>query len=128
MTVGRVGRPESLAGVADYPKANHASRRLRACRRGAGMTIRTDLAYAQDMDDRDELREFRQRFLIDEPRLIYVDGNSLGRLPRESLTLGKDLISRQWGSRLIRAWNESWFRLPEQVGAKIARLIGAGVD
>ena len=92
------------------------------------MTIRTDLAYAQDMDDRDELREFRQRFLIDEPRLIYVDGNSLGRLPRESLTLGKDLISRQWGSRLIRAWNESWFRLPEQVGAKIARLIGAGVD
>jgi kynureninase len=90
--------------------------------------IRTDLAYAQELDDRDELREFRQRFVIDEPRLIYVDGNSLGRLPRESLTLGKDLIERQWGSRLIRAWNESWFRLPEQVGAKIARLIGASAD
>jgi len=40
----------------------------------------------------------------------------------------KDLIGRQWGSRLIRAWNESWFRLPEQVGAKIARLIGAPAD
>jgi kynureninase len=90
--------------------------------------IRTDFAYAQELDDRDELREFRQRFVIDEPRLIYVDGNSLGRLPRESLTLGKDLIGRQWGSRLIRAWNESWFRLPEQVGAKIARLIGAPAD
>ncbi len=90
--------------------------------------IRTDLAYARELDDRDELREFRQRFVIDEPRLIYVDGNSLGRLPRESLALGQDLIGRQWGSRLIRAWNESWFRLPEKVGAKIARLIGAGAD
>ncbi len=92
------------------------------------MTIRTDLAYAQELDDRDELREYRQRFVIDEPGLIYVDGNSLGRLPRASLALGQDLIGRQWGSRLIRAWNESWFHFPERIGAKIARVIGAGAD
>jgi kynureninase len=92
------------------------------------VTIRTDLAYAHELDDRDELREFRRRFVIDEPGLIYVDGNSLGRLPRASLALGQDLIGRQWGTRLIRAWNESWFHLPELLGAKIARLIGAGAD
>jgi kynureninase len=92
------------------------------------MTIRTDLAYAQELDDRDELHEFRQRFVIDEPGLIYVDGNSLGRLPRGSLALGQDLIGRQWGGRLIRAWNESWFHLPERVGAKIAPLVGAAAD
>jgi kynureninase len=92
------------------------------------VTIRTDLAYAHELDDRDELREFRQRFVIDDPGLIYVDGNSLGRLPRASLALSQDLIGLQWGSRLIRAWNESWFHLPERLGAKIARLIGAGPD
>jgi kynureninase len=92
------------------------------------MTIRTDLAYAQELDDRDELHEFRQRFIIHEPGLIYVDGNSLGRLPRGSLAWGRDLIGRQWGGRLIRAWNESWFHLPERIGVKIAQLVGAAAD
>jgi kynureninase len=92
------------------------------------MTIRTDLAYARQLDERDELRQFRQRFVIAEPDLIYVDGNSLGRLPRASLALSHDLICQQWGQQLIRAWNESWFHLPERIGAKIARLIGANPD
>src|SRR6202158_5325657 len=77
------------------------------------------------MDAQDELLDFRQRFVFDDPKLIYVDGNSLGRLPRASLALSRNLIGRQWGDRLIRAWNESWFHLAEKIGAKIARLIGA---
>src|SRR5262245_60341849 len=93
----------------------------------AGVTFRTNLAYAQELDAADELREFRQRFVIDDRELVYVDGNSLGRLPRASVDLSHNLME-QWGSRLIRAWNESWFHLTEKVGAKIARVIGVEPD
>jgi len=92
------------------------------------MTIQTDLAYAIELDARDPLAHFRERFIISDPALIYMDGNSLGRLPRASVTLAEDLIQQQWGERLIRNWNEGWFTAPERVGAKIARLIGAQPD
>ena len=92
------------------------------------MTIQTDLAYAFELDARDPLAHFRERFVISDPTLIYMDGNSLGRLPRSSVTLAEDLIQQQWGERLIRNWNEGWFTAPERVGAKIARLIGAQPD
>jgi kynureninase len=87
-----------------------------------------DAAYADDLDVRDPLARFRARFVIDDPDLIYLDGNSLGRMPRASSTLAADLVHRQWGNRLIRGWNEGWFDAPERIGAKIARLIGAGDD
>ncbi len=92
------------------------------------MTIQTDLAYAIELDARDPLAHFRERFVISDPELIYMDGNSLGRLPRATVILAEDLIQQQWGERLIRNWNEGWFTAPERVGAKIARLIGAQPD
>src|SRR5215471_2479161 len=92
------------------------------------MTGQTDLAYAAELDARDPLAHFRERFVITDPDLIYMDGNSLGRLPQSTVTLVGDLIQRQWGERLIRNWNEGWFTAPERVGAKIARLIGAEPD
>lgn len=89
------------------------------------MTISIDEAYATELDACDPLAHFRERFVIAEPDLIYMDGNSLGRLPKDTVTLAEDLIYQQWGARLIRSWNEGWFEAPERVGAKIARLIGA---
>jgi kynureninase len=88
----------------------------------------TDLAYARDLDARDELASFRDRFVIDEPNLIYLDGNSLGRLPKDTAARGQDLICNQWGRRLIRGWNEGWLTLAGRIGAKIARLVGADED
>lgn len=88
----------------------------------------TDLAYAQSLDAADPLARFRARFAHPDPDLIYVDGNSLGRLPHESLALAGRVVEQQWGERLIRSWNEGWFDAPERVGAKIARLIGAQPD
>jgi len=85
----------------------------------------TDAAYAAHLDARDPLAHFRARFVIDDPNLIYLDGNSLGRLPKATLALADDLTRRQWGDRLIRGWNDGWFAAPERIGAKIARLIGA---
>lgn len=92
------------------------------------MPIRTDAAYAHELDARDPLAHFRDQFVIDDPDLIYLDGNSLGRLPRAAAARADALVRDEWGARLIRAWNEGWFSAPERVGAKIARLIGAQPD
>ncbi|HMQ34189.1 MAG TPA: aminotransferase class V-fold PLP-dependent enzyme [Chloroflexaceae bacterium] len=92
------------------------------------MSIPTDAAYAARLDAADPLAHFRAAFADDDPGLIYLDGNSLGRLPLRAAELADDLVRRQWGGRLIRGWNEGWFEAPERVGAKIARLIGAHPD
>jgi len=72
----------------------------------------------------DELVEFRDQFVIPDPHLIYLDGNSLGRLPKvtaERLSVVVD----DWGDKLIRGWNADWFDAPQRIGEKIARLVGA---
>jgi kynureninase len=92
------------------------------------MPIQTDETYAAELDSCDSLACFGDRFVIADSELIYLDGNSLGRLPKATQTLANDLLNRQWGDRLIRGWNEGWFELPERVGAKIAGLIGAQPD
>ncbi len=90
--------------------------------------ISNEADHARGLDDQDELRAFRDRFVFSDPRLIYLDGNSLGRLPKAAVELSRALVEREWGERLIRSWNESWLGLPERIGGKIARLIGAGAD
>lgn len=92
------------------------------------MSIPTDAAYAAQLDADDPLAHFRAAFADDDPGLVYLDGNSLGRLPLRAAGLAEELVRRQWGGRLIRGWNEGWFEAPERVGAKIARLIGAHPD
>lgn len=92
------------------------------------MSVRTDAAYAAELDAADELAPFRAAFVDDEPDMIYLDGNSLGRLPRAAAARAEELVRQQWGGRLIRGWNEGWFDAPERVGAKIAGLIGAAPD
>lgn len=88
----------------------------------------TSAAYAHHLDGGDPLRGFREHFVIGDDELIYMDGNSLGRLPQDAVSLAEALVSQQWGSRLIRSWNEGWWDASERIGAKIARLIGAQPD
>ena len=90
--------------------------------------MRLDEAHARSLDAADELAPFRARFQVDDPALIYLDGNSLGRLPLATTELAADLVTRQWGQRLIRSWNEGWMDAPARIGAKIAALIGARPD
>lgn len=80
---------------------------------------------AAELDARDELAPFRDEFVIDDPNLIYLDGNSLGRLPLRAASLLMQAAKVQWGSRLVRGWGESWIHKPSQLGDKIAHLIGA---
>ena len=80
------------------------------------------------LDQRDPLAAFRNRFIIDDPQLIYLDGNSLGRLPRETSTRLREVIDAEWGHGLVRSWNAHWMALPRRIGGKIAQLIGADPD
>ena len=85
-------------------------------------------ATATELDLADPLRHLRSHFIIHDPDLIYLDGNSLGRLPRRTVGRVREVLEQAWGERLIRGWGEGWFEAPRRLGAKIARLIGAGED
>jgi kynureninase len=85
----------------------------------------TGYSYSQHRDQQDPLSSFRNRFVVDGPDLIYLDGNSLGRLPQATRQILQKTIDEAWGQRLIRSWNDGWFTLPEQIGDKISRLLGA---
>jgi len=80
---------------------------------------------AQELDATDPLREHRSAFVIEEPDLIYLDGNSLGRLPRSAGEIIEKVTQNQWGTRLIRSWNEGWWELQLELGDLLAPLLGA---
>lgn len=89
------------------------------------MTDITSAAYAAQLDAHDPLAAFRSRFVHTDPDLIYLDGNSLGRLPMSTAAQIDGVIQQQWGDRLIRSWNEGWMALPTRIGDKIGELVGA---
>ena len=81
---------------------------------------------AARMDAEDPLAGLRGRFHVPADDLIYLDGNSLGRLPLATADRLQEVVSREWGERLIRSWNEHWFDLPGRVGDLIgSHLLGA---
>jgi kynureninase len=82
--------------------------------------------FAKRMDREDPLRVFRDRFYLPGEDVIYLDGNSLGRLPLKAREQIRQVTDHQWGTRLIRSWNEGWYGRSGELGRKIARIIGAG--
>ncbi len=85
-------------------------------------------AYEQalELDAADMLSWYRSRFFIDEHTPVYLDGNSLGMLSRDSLSHLHEVIAHQWGERLIRSWNEGWYELALKLGEKLSPIIGSG--
>jgi kynureninase len=83
-----------------------------------------EAALAQDAAD--PLRGLRRQFSLP-PGLIYLDGNSLGVLPTTTAARVQQVVQQEWGQGLIGSWNSAgWMHLPQRVGDKIARLVGAG--
>jgi kynureninase len=78
------------------------------------------------LDRIDPLAPYRDRFAIPDAGLVYLDGSSLGRLPRATSERIEKVITEQWGGRLIRGWYEEWLELPVRVGELVAALVGAG--
>jgi len=83
------------------------------------------LEHCRQLDAQDPLRELRDHF--DLPAgVIYLDGNSLGVLPKATATRVAEVVTKEWGQGLIRSWNSAgWFDAPRRTGDKIARLVGA---
>ena len=83
-------------------------------------------AQCEEADRNDPLGGLRARFALPEG-IVYLDGNSLGALPRDAVARAADVVSREWGADLIGSWNKNhWFALPLRIGEKIGRLIGGG--
>ena len=90
------------------------------------MTEPTDRAHAEQLDADDPLAPFRTRFEIPDDAVVYLDGNSLGRLPAATPGRVAEVLHGQWGDRLIRSWSEGWMDLPLQVGDRLGTaLLGA---
>ncbi|MEJ0019787.1 MAG: kynureninase [Acetobacteraceae bacterium] len=80
---------------------------------------------AAALDREDGLAPFRERFVLPDG-VIYLDGNSLGPLPKATAARVADVVTHEWGQGLIRGWTEhGWIDLQHRIGEKIGRLIGA---
>ncbi len=83
-------------------------------------------ADLEQLDKTDPLAPFRARFALPKG-VIYLDGNSLGALPKETPARLARVAEEEWGQGLIRSWNaHGWFDMAARIGGKIGRLIGAG--
>lgn len=82
---------------------------------------------AAALDAADPLGKLRDRFSLPEG-VVYLDGNSLGALPAGVAARLAEVVTEQWGTRLIRSWTEgeaTWWNAPERIGDRIAPLVGA---
>ncbi|MFO1033177.1 MAG: kynureninase [Hyphomicrobiales bacterium] len=79
-------------------------------------------------DREDSFKSYRDRFVIPEG-LIYLDGNSLGLMPKAAAEKVAHAVATEWGQDLITSWNKhGWFELPRKLGGRIARLLGAAPE
>ncbi|ASG65046.1 kynureninase [Idiomarina piscisalsi] len=84
-----------------------------------------NLTDVERLDSNDPLAQYRDEFDIPD-NTIYLDGNSLGALPKRVKQRVREVTEQQWGNDLISSWNQhDWVNLPQQVGEKIAPIIGA---
>ncbi len=83
---------------------------------------------AAALDAQDELAFLRDEFFLP-TGVVYLDGNSLGALPRAALARVREVLEREWGEGLVRSWNtHGWIDLPARVAALLAPLVGAAAD
>ena len=88
-------------------------------------TKKITLEDCRALDARDPLAKLRDQFDLPSD-VIYLDGNSLGAMPKSSLNRAQEVITKEWGVGLIRSWNTAgWFDMPRKLGDKLARLVGA---
>jgi kynureninase len=84
--------------------------------------------YCALLDQADTLAPCRARFQLPEG-VLYLDGNSLGAMPRAVPLRMRQALEREWAVGLIRSWNDAdWYAAPQRVGARIAQLVGAAAN
>lgn len=88
-------------------------------------TFSSSPIFAKQLDQQDPLASYREQFVLNDPDLIYLDGNSLGVMPKAAQAKARQVVDEQWGTDLIRGWNKGWWDAPSRVGNKIGQIIGA---
>jgi kynureninase len=82
--------------------------------------VSVTIEEARALDAADPLRHLRDRFMLPEG-IVYLDGNSLGMLPAETVRHQQEVVLNQWGTSLIRSWNDhGWIEAPQRIGARMA--------
>jgi len=86
----------------------------------------TDREYALELDQNDPLAGYRSKFVITDPNLCYLDGNSLGRLPHATVKAVSDFLSHEWGNEVVTGWSH-WIDEAQVAGDLLGRaVLGAG--
>ena len=86
----------------------------------------TDRTYALELDKNDPLADYRSKFVITDPNLCYLDGNSLGRLPHATVKAVGDYLSQEWGNEVVTGWSH-WIDEAQVAGDLLGRaVLGAG--
>jgi kynureninase len=86
----------------------------------------TDREYALELDQKDPLASYRSKFVITDPNLCYLDGNSLGRLPHATVKAVGDFLSQEWGNEVVTGWAH-WIDEAQVAGDLLGRaVLGAG--
>ena len=86
----------------------------------------TDREYALELDQNDPLAGYRSKFVITDPNLCYLDGNSLGRLPHATVKAVRDFLSQEWGNEVVTGWSH-WIDEAQVAGDLLGRaVLGAG--
>ena len=86
----------------------------------------TDRAYALELDKNDPLAHYRSKFVITDPNLCYLDGNSLGRLPHATVKAVSDFLSQEWGNEVVTGWSH-WIDEAQVAGDLLGKAaLGAG--
>jgi len=86
----------------------------------------TDREYALELDRNDPLAHFRSRFVITDPDMCYLDGNSLGRLPHSTVIAINEYMTQEWGREVVTGWSH-WVDEAQPIGDLIGRsALGAG--
>jgi kynureninase len=85
----------------------------------------TDRAYALELDKNDPLAHFKSQFVVTDPEMCYLDGNSLGRLPKETISAVNNLMT-EWGAEVVTGWGH-WVDEAQPTGDLLGQAaLGAG--
>jgi len=86
----------------------------------------TDRQYALELDKNDPLARFKSQFVISDPEMCYLDGNSLGRLPKATITAINDFMTKEWGPEVVTGWSH-WVDEAQPTGDLLGEAaLGAG--
>ena len=86
----------------------------------------TDRAYALELDKNDPLAHFKSQFVISDPEMCYLDGNSLGRLPKATITAINEFMTKEWGPEVVTGWSH-WVDEAQPTGDLLGEAaLGAG--